>query len=149
MSALPPITDVGDGPPTLPTQYPPTSREPKRQMHRPCDLAVRDHHFPAYSPVWRWATSSSARIGDEEIVRIRCETEPALVASRFKDRGYAVVDLTYKIIRRHRDNGEGAFPLSRDRIGLGQRCGRVRRPKRSCLGLWRCRRGSLSPHHSL
>jgi ABC-type spermidine/putrescine transport system permease subunit I len=28
-------------------------------------------------------------------------------------------------------------------------CGRVRRPKRSCLGLWRCRRGSLSPHHSL
>jgi len=49
-------------------------------------------------------------------VRIRFDTKPALIASRFKDRGHAVVDLTHQLVRRHSNDGEGALPFAGLRI---------------------------------
>jgi hypothetical protein len=55
-------------------------------------------------------------VGDEEIVRIRFETQPAVVARGFKDRRHAVVDLTHQLVGRHGDDGEGSIPFSSVRI---------------------------------
>jgi hypothetical protein len=51
---------------------------------------------------------SAKGVGDEEIVRIKFETQPAIVACVLKDRRHAVVDLAHQLIGRHRNDREGS-----------------------------------------
>jgi hypothetical protein len=56
------------------------------------------------------------RVADEKIVRIRFDTQPAVITSRFMDRGHTVVDFAHEFVGRHGNDGEGSLPVSRVRI---------------------------------
>jgi hypothetical protein len=54
--------------------------------------------------------SSLSGICDEQIVRIRISTQPALVSAGLKDRWHAIMDPPNQLVGWHGDDHEGAFP---------------------------------------
>ena len=58
----------------------------------------------------------SLRQWDQEVARVRLESEPSLLAAGFQDGGHPVVDAADEVVRRCRQHDKGPHLFTRDRV---------------------------------